>query len=185
MLDRFGRLPGRGALPVVVVLAPLAVASLTHFRPPVAVELFDLLQTEYRGRTIVAPNLGPWLANPELAFALTGGRAIRTSGLEVTPDDLRRFEPLRDAEGNLTYICLDTLYIRKMAKLGESSVCQVAESRMLQRGHEVVDHGFGWTVMRVHSEDRPTSATVVEMTPAQEARWQPAAAPIGGPNGQH
>ena len=45
--------------------------------------------------------------------------------------------------------------------------------------------GFGWTVMRVHSEDRPTSAAVVEMTPAQEARWQPAAAPIGGPNGQH
>ena len=147
--------PHLGTLTAIMVLAPMVVASFTHYRPPVAVELFHLLQTEYRGKTIVGPNLGPWHANPELAFTLTGGRALRTSDIEVTPADVQRFEPLRDADGTLTYVCLDTLYIRKKAALGESSTCERAASRMTERGHPVIAEGFGWTVVDVNREDRP------------------------------
>lgn len=163
----------------LAALVPVVVASATLYSPPVAVDFLTLMRTTYRDQAIVAPNLGPWLAGPELAFALTGGRAARTGSIDATPEDLQRLASLRAADGTLTYACLDTLYIRKMANAGEQSVCEIAESRMLQRGHEVVAEGFGWTVMRVYPEDRPTSATVIELTPEQAQRWGPTASSTG------
>jgi hypothetical protein len=144
-------------LSAVVVLLPLMVASATQFRPPVAVELFNLLQTEYRGRTIVGPNLGPWHANPELAFALAGGRAFWTSDVDATPEDVRRFESLREADGSLTYICLDTVYLRDRSQPGGHNVCDVAVSRMVPRGHQIVAEGTGWAIMRIGREGEVTA----------------------------
>jgi hypothetical protein len=146
-----------GALIAAVVLAPLVAGSISHFRPPVAVELFNLLQTEYRGRTIVGPNLGPWHANPELAFALAGGRAFWTSDVDATPEDVRRFESLREADGSLTYICLDTVYLRDRSQPGGHNVCDVAVSRMVPRGHQIVAEGTGWAIMRIGREGEVTA----------------------------
>jgi hypothetical protein len=146
--------PHLGPFATVAVLAPLVAASIAHYQPPVAVELFRLLQSDYQGRTIVAPNLGPWHANPELAFTLTGGRAFRTSDVDATPDDVRRFDGVRDHDGRLTYVCLDTLYIRKLAALGVPSTCERAADLMAARGHQIVADGFGWTVVDIQREDR-------------------------------
>lgn len=144
--------PLLGPLCSGVALLPLVAASISQYRPPVAVEMFRLLQTEYRGKAVVAPNLGPALSGPELAFALTGGRAFRTGDVDVTSEDLRHLEPLRDADGTLTYVCLDTLYLRWTTKLGAVNVCDLAVSRMVPRGHDVLAEGIGWTIMRVNRE---------------------------------
>jgi hypothetical protein len=149
--------PYLGALCGCLVLLPLLVASAMQYRPPIAVELFQLLQTEYRGRTIVSPLLGSAMAGPQLAFALTGGRAMPSGDIDVPPENLRSFEPLRDPDGTLTYVCVDTLYIREVALRGISpkeflSVCDLASARMLARGHTIVTSGTGWTIMRLGRE---------------------------------
>jgi hypothetical protein len=136
-----------------VAMLPLVLASVNHFRPPVAADLFDLLQTEYRGRTIIAPNPGPYFAVAELAFALTGGRAFRTSDVDATPDDVVRFDSLRDSDGTLTYLCLDTVYLRWMASPDAGNYCDLAVDRMVPRGHQVVGRGVGWVIMAVNRED--------------------------------
>lgn len=146
------RCPHLGLACGALVLLPMVLASATHFRPPLAVDLFQRLQTEYRGRTFVAPNPGPALASAELAFALTGGRALRTTEVEATPEDVRRFERERDADGTLTYLCLDTLYIRQIEKPGAQNVCDEAAAAMVARGHEVIERGLGWTIVRLNRE---------------------------------
>jgi len=155
----------------LTALVPVVVASVMLFRPPVTTEYMSLLRTAYRDQTIIGPPVEAWLFAPELAFVLTGAMSVRTASIEATPEDIERLSGLRESDGTLTYACLDTLYIRKMAKLGESSVCEIAASRMLQRGHQVVAEGFGWVVMRINSEDRPANAELVEMSPAKAARW--------------
>ena len=171
--DVMARLSGLEALASyasLTALLPIVVASATVYRPPIAVEYVSLLQTEYRDRTIVGPTVGQWLFAPELAFSLTGGRAAQTAGIEATPEDVQRLADLRAADGTLTYACLDTLYIRKAARRGDPSVCEVAEARMVQRGHEVVADGFGWTVMRLFPEDRPTTAASCRPTGRSASR---------------
>lgn len=147
-------------VPTLVALLPIVAASLVQARPPLAVDLFGRLQTEYRGRTIVAPNIGPWMANEVLAFTLTGGRAFRTSALEATPDDIERFASVRDADGALTYLCLDTLYLRKMAALGEPSLCEAPVAGLLRRGHRLEAAGAGWALVRLDSQDGPATVDV-------------------------
>src|SRR6185295_17602524 len=120
--------PRLGAVCATIALLPIIVASAQHAEPPVAVELFHRLQTEYRGRTIIAPNVGPWMANDALAFALTGGRAIRVSDLDAIPGDVRRYDALRDPDGGLTYICLDTVYLRKQSDPDSVNLCDLAEA---------------------------------------------------------
>jgi hypothetical protein len=153
ILGRLSSWPQLTMLSTVVVLAPLVAASITHFRPPIAVELFHRLQTEYRGKTIVGPNPGAWQMNPALAFALTGGRAVPTSDIDATPDDVRRFEALRGADGSLTYVCLDTLYLRDGPNPARRSTCDVAVDRMVPRGHQIMAQGNGWAIIQVAREE--------------------------------
>ena len=157
--------PRRTPLCMAVALLPLVIGSATQFHPPIAVDVFRLLQTEYRGRTIVSPHLGAAMAGPHLAFALTGGRAVPSEDFDVPPHQLERLEPLRDADGTLTYVCVNTLYIRELALRGSAprglpSVCDVAVARMVSRGHTVVASGVGWAVMRLNREESPTASRV-------------------------
>jgi len=149
--------PHRTALCTAVVLLPIVVSSTTHYRPPIAVDVFRLLQSEYRGRTIVAPSPAPWMAGPHLAFALTGGRAVPSWGFDVPPQQLEQLESLRDVDGALTYMCVDTLYLRELALRPEFtrryvSHCDQAVARMASRGHTVVASGVGWGMMRLNRE---------------------------------
>jgi hypothetical protein len=144
--------PRLGAVSATIALLPIMVASAQHAEPPVAVELFHRLQTEYRGRTIIAPSVGPWMANDALAFALTGGRAIRVSDLDATLDDVRRFDTLRDQDGMLTYLCLDTVYLRQRYRSDAFNVCDLAEASMVPRGHQIVADGPGWFIMQIGDE---------------------------------
>ena len=155
----------------LTALVPVVVASVMLFRPPVTTEYMSLLRTAYRDQTIIGPRVEAWLFAPELAFVLMGAMSVRTASIEATPEDIERLSALRESDGTLTYACLDTLYICKMAKVGEPSVCEIAASRMLQRGHQVVAEGFGWVVMRINSEDRPANAELVETSPENAARW--------------
>jgi hypothetical protein len=144
--------PPLGALCGALVLMPLVVASTSHVKAPVAADLFAQLQNEYGGRTILAPSHGGELAVTQLAFALTGGRGVATSDIEATPDDVRRFEPLRDADGTLTYLCLDTVYVRWSNESEALNQCAVAETRMLARGHQEIASGAGWVLIQVNRE---------------------------------
>jgi hypothetical protein len=145
-------LPHLGAVTAAIALLPIMVASVQRFEPPVAVGLFERLQTEYRGRTIIAPNVGPWMANDALAFALTGGRAIRVSDLDATASDVRRLDGLRDQDGALTYLCLDTVYLRKQADPDAVNLCDLAEASMTPRGHTIVANGNGWFIVQIGDE---------------------------------
>ena len=156
----------------LAALLPVVAASVTTYRPPIGVEYMSLLRTSFRDQAIVGPTVGQWLFAPELAFALTGGRAAQTGSFEATPEDLERFAELRGPDGTLTYACLDTLYIRRTARSGDPSVCEVAEGRLVQRGHEVVADGFGWTVMRLYAEDRTTSAGVPDDDRELPGHWR-------------
>jgi hypothetical protein len=149
--------PHRTTLCMAMALLPIVVSSATHYQPPIAVDVFRLLQREYRGRTIVAPSPAPWMAGPHLAFALTGGRAVPSWGFDVPPEQLEHLEPLRDADGTLTYVCVDTLYLREIALRPEfvrlyASHCDQAVARMASQGHPVVAGGVGWWVMRLNRE---------------------------------
>jgi hypothetical protein len=163
-LTRSGRLAVVGSL---LVLVPIVSASVGMFRPPVAVALFRDLQTEYLGRTFIGPNLGPWMANDVLAFTLTGGRAFKTTEVEPTPEDLRRYAALRDADGTLTYLCLDTLYLRNQSLAShrdlqpDGSLCEAATAHMVREGHALVSAGDGWSILRMHVAGGapPTTAT--------------------------
>jgi hypothetical protein len=155
ILGRVGSWSHLAPFSTLVVLAPLVAASAAHFRPPVAVTYMHLLQTEYRGKTLVSPNFVAWQMGPALAFSLTDGRAVETSDLDVTPEDVRRFESLRDADGSLTYVCLDTLYLRQVGRPGALSTCDIAVTRMLPRGHTVVADGLGWAIVRLNREAQP------------------------------
>jgi hypothetical protein len=91
-------------------------------------------------------------------FALTGGRSVAAGDIDVPPADMARLEPLRDADGMLTYVCVDTLYLRELALRGIEtppfpSVCELAATRMVARGHMIVASGVGWTVMRLNHEE--------------------------------
>jgi hypothetical protein len=151
--------PHLRTLSATVVLVPLVLASGAHFRPPVGVGLFERLQGDLRGQNIVGPNMGPAHANPDLAFALAGGRAFRTSDVEATLEDVRRFEPLRGPDGALSYVCLDTLYLRQIGRPGASSACDVAVTRMVSRGHTVVADGLGWAIIQINAESVMPTAT--------------------------
>jgi hypothetical protein len=156
--------PHRTALCMAVALLPIVISSATHYQPPIAVDVFRLLQSEYRGRTIVAPSPAPWMAGPHLAFALTGGRAVPSWGFDVPPQQLEHLEPLRDADGALTYVCVDTLYLRELALRPEftrryASHCDLAVARMASRGHTVVASGVGWGIVRLNREASTTSQT--------------------------
>jgi hypothetical protein len=162
-LVRLKRSPHVALIGSLLVLLPVIVASVDMFRPPMAVTLFHLLQTEYRGRTIIAPNFGPWMANEVLAFTLTGGRAFRTSDLEPTPDDLRRYAAVREADSSLTYLCLDTLFLRNQSlasqrhNQADTSVCDIATGRMIDQGHELLVAGEGWSILRVQADEQTLS----------------------------
>lgn len=146
--------PHLGTISGALVLVPMVVSSVMHFEPPVAVPLFQMLQSDLRGRAVLAPFLGPALAGPELAFALGGGRAAATTDIDATPADLERLASMSDPDGTLTYVCLDTLYLRQRTKLGAYSVCEIAEQRLTARGHPAVASGLGWTVIRLDSDER-------------------------------
>ena len=75
-----------------------------------------------------------------------------TSDLDLTPADAMRFDAARDADGSLTYVCLDTLYLRDIAKPGVQNLCDVAVARMVPRGDRVVAEGTGWAIMHVERE---------------------------------
>jgi len=138
-----------------IVLLPMVVSTAAHVRPPVAADLFRLLQTDYRGRTIVAPYPNAGHTEPELAFALTGGRAFRTSEVEATPEDVVSFEPLREPDGTLTYLCYDTVYLRWIASPEAANICDPAVEQMQARGHVIVASGKGWTMMQLNRELPP------------------------------
>ena len=157
LLMRTWRWPGLGVFCGTLALLPLALASAERAHAPVAVDLIGRLQTEYRGRTILAPSPGPQSYAAELAFALTGGRGIRASDIDATSDDVRRFESLRDSDGTLTYMCLDTVYLRWRHESEAIDLCDAAADRMTARGHEVVERGTGWVIMRLNREDAPGS----------------------------
>ena len=156
--------PHRTTLCMAIALLPLVVSSATHYHPPIAADVFRLLQTEYRGKTIVSPSMGPAMAGPHLAFALTGGRAVSSWYLDVSPQQLEQLEPLRDADGTLTYVCVDTLYLRERALRpglvpSHASACDPAVASMASQGHTVVASGVGWGVMRLNREAATTSQT--------------------------
>ena len=159
LLSQFWSSPHVRTLSAAVVLVPLIAGSIGHFRPPVGVGLFERLQGELRGQNIIAPNLGAFHSNPELAFALAGGRAFRTSDVDATPEDVRRFESLRAPDGTLTYFCLDTMYLRQIHRPGAGNACDVAVSRMVPRGHTIVADGFGWAILQVNRESETPTAT--------------------------
>ncbi|MGE3269884.1 MAG: hypothetical protein AB7P40_14120 [Chloroflexota bacterium] len=160
--------PYLGAVCGGLALVPMVWSSLIHYEPPVAVPLFQMLQTDLRRQPVVAPFLGPALAGPELAFSLTGGRAAATSDIDVTTSDLRRLADFKNVDGSLTYICLDTLYLRQRHKDGAFSVCELAASRMARRGDETVASGLGWSVMRVRGQEPATALTVTDPDTGRE-----------------
>ncbi|MCC7368599.1 MAG: hypothetical protein IT306_09260 [Chloroflexi bacterium] len=162
---RFTR-PAVGPLVGLGVLLPLAWSSVAHFEPPVAVPLFELLQGDLRGRSTVSPSLGAAMMGPELAFALADGRAASTGDIEATPTDLSRLAGVRDEDGGLFYVCLDTLYLRQRHKDGAYSVCEIAASRLARRGHQPMASGLGWTVIPINPEDRVEDGPDVYAGPA-------------------
>jgi hypothetical protein len=89
----------------------LVIASLSSYRPPVSPDLIRLLTDEYQGRSIVGPGI-----IPELAFALTGGRAASTggptssAGFPVMKADLVQLNSMPDADGKILLLCLDPVY---------------------------------------------------------------------------
>jgi hypothetical protein len=139
-------------LSTLAVVLPLLATSAMRFEPPFALDLFQRLQTEYRGRTIIAPNVGPWMANDALAFALTGGRAIRASELGASPSDGRHLDDLRDSNGALTYLCLDTVYLRKRPAPDAVNLCDLAEASLVAPRHQMVANGQGWFIMEIGDE---------------------------------
>ena len=156
LLSRRFRVHYLGAVCSLIVLAPIAAGSASHFRPPTAVELFERLENDYRGRTIVAPNPNPAQVTPELAFAFTGGRALRTSEVAATPEDIVQFESLREPDGTLTYLCLDIVYLRWKSSPEAANTCDPAVEEMQMRGHTVVASGVGWTMMQLYREQPST-----------------------------
>ena len=140
--------PGLAALCGAMALLPLLAASVTMYRPPVAPDLIRLLATSYQGRSIVGPGI-----SPELAFALTGGRAASIGGIgsslsvPAVPADREQLASMRDADGTLTLACLDPV-TPAHTKNPLFADCKDILADMAPRIRSTDAVGAGWTVAR-------------------------------------
>jgi hypothetical protein len=145
-----GRVP-RVSLPMAgaVLLGLLCVSGTVRFRAPVDATVYRLLSDEYRGRSLVAPD--PLMLT---VTALTGGPAIPSGGIWITPEQRERVNRSREASGELRYVCVSP----NVARFGDLTVgkdgkildpCQEAVTRMVWQGDEVERYGLGWVIMRV------------------------------------
>jgi hypothetical protein len=126
---------------VVVTLMLLNAGRVFALSPPLEGAFVPLLQNRYRGLPFIAPD-----SYHNLVFALTWGQSAPSPRI-VTAADLPAYADLRTPDGQLYYLCI----MRPVV----DTYCYTAAGQMLSDGHEVVDWGDDFVIMRLAPEAIP------------------------------